>query len=130
MDSNQITDALWVRADCERRRDDPAESRHVRRQERGFVIAQNEVTASARSISADGMVRAVNFNHRARTVVAPTLLAGVARRNPAVAKHAGPFEPAGRLRAEDVMEVSARPPEAGRRLKPRPPARQHRQGWL
>jgi hypothetical protein len=125
MHAYQITDALRARSDAERRRDDPAQARQVYTKERHLVLCQDEITTSGRSISADGMVGAVNLDHGARAVVAPTFFARVARRNPTLAKHPCSFEEPRHLGAEQVVKVAARPAKAVGRFKPYPPGRQH-----
>jgi hypothetical protein len=108
----QITDALRARSDAERRRDHPAQALHVHTKQRRLVFGQDEITTSGRSISADGMVGAVNLDHGARALVAPTFFARVIRRNPTLAKHPSSFEDPRELGAEQVVKVAARPTKA------------------
>ena len=46
MNPLEIADALRVRPDAEDRRNDPAQARHVRRQERGLILGQSDVMQS------------------------------------------------------------------------------------
>ena len=89
------------------------------------MLCQDEITTSGRSISADGMVGAVNLDHGARAVVAPTFFAWIARRNPTLAKHPSSFEEPRELGAEQVVKVAAWPAKAVGRFKPHKPGRQH-----
>src|SRR5688500_13113672 len=102
----QIADSLRAPPDPEHGHERSAQAHHVCGQERSFVLGQNEITASYRSVPADGVVVIADLDHLTRALVSSMLLAWEARGDPALAEHPGSFEKPGHLKAEQVMDVS------------------------